>query len=103
MTSLLVFGITGMIYANLDKEIFGLLSLLTIFGVLNLVGAIVFYLNPTQFWASTVACIAKLPTHIFFPISYCVGRIMRKRLDKLNADSSLGNPYVQKGEGFTHA
>ena len=62
MTSWLVCGITGMMNANLDKEIFGLVSLLTIFGILNLVGAIVFYFNPTVFWASTIATIAKLPT-----------------------------------------
>lgn len=103
MTSLLVCGITGMINANFDNEMFGLVSLFTIFGVLNLVGPIVFYFNPTVFWASTIASIAKLPTHILFPVSFCVGRIIRKRLNKLNADSNSGNPYVQKGEGFTHA
>ncbi len=103
VTSLLACSIAGIISANLDKEMFGLFSILTMFGILNLVGAIVFYFNPTEFWASTVARIAKLPTHILFPISYFAGRIIRKRLNQMNADSNSGNPYVQKGEGFTHA
>lgn len=103
LTSLIVFVLGSIASVGFPNEFFGYFSLVTAFGILNLVGAIVFYFNPTEFWAWTVARIAKSPTNLFFPLSYWAGRSISKRLDQIHVDSSSGNPYVQKGEGFTQA
>ena len=104
MTSLLVCGVTGMLNANLDTTKCSAWFRFSRFleSLIWSVRSSSISIQPYSGRAQSRR-IAKLPTHILFPVSFCVGRIIRKRLNKLNADSNSGNPYVQKGEGFTHA